>query len=74
MEVVHIDMVGSESPCRAELLSLFFQVHPRWRFFIIIFIKNHHIDLNWLYRQIPPTGILIPLFRNSDTLYLAVYL
>ena len=35
--------VGSESPCRAELPSadlhsLFFQIHPRWRFSINIFL------------------------------------
>ena len=40
--------VGSESPCRvelpsADLHSLFFQIHPRWRFFINIFyLKSSH--------------------------------
>ena len=41
--------VGSESPCPAELkstdlYSLFFQYHPRWKFFINNFYQNHHID------------------------------
>ena len=42
--------VGSESPCRAELPSadlhsLFFQIYPRWRFFINIFylISSHRL-------------------------------
>ena len=40
--------VGSESTCRAELpsadlLSLFYQIHPRWRSFTKIFyLKSSH--------------------------------
>ena len=49
MEVVHIDILtwsGLKAPAElpsADLHSLFFQIHPRWRFFIIIFyLKSSH--------------------------------
>ena len=63
----------SESPCRAglpsaDLHSLFFQIHPRWRFFINIFyLKSSH-------RLKSISGTIIIIVNNNDFDFIAILL
>ena len=65
--------VGSESPCRAELPSadlhsLFFQIHPRWRFFInILYLKSSH-------RLKSISGTIIIIANNNNFDFIAILL
>ena len=59
--------VGSESPCRAELPSaylhsLFFQIHPRRRFFI----NNFYLISSHRLKSISGTTIIIVNNNNFD--------
>ena len=47
-------LVGSELPS-ADLYSLFFQIHPRWRFFI----NNFYLKLSHRLKSISGTIIII---------------
>ena len=66
--------VGSESPCRAELPSadlhsLFFQIHPRWRFFInILYLKSSSQRLKSI------SGTIIILIDNNNFDLIAILL
>ena len=61
------DSVGSESPCRAELSSadlhsLFFQIHPRCRFFL----NNSYLISSHRLKSIRGTMIIIVNNNNFD--------
>ena len=65
--------VGSESPCRAELPSadlhsLFFQIHPWWRFFINIF----YLKLSHRLKSI--SGTIIIIVNNNNLDFIAILL
>ena len=67
--------VGSESPCRAELSSadldlnsLFFQIHPQWRFFI----NNFYLKSSHRLKSI--IGTIIILVNNNNFDFIAILL
>ena len=66
-------MVGSESPCGAELPSadlhsLFFQIHPRWRFFI----NNFYLISSHRLKSI--SGTIIIIVNNNNFDFIAILL
>ena len=65
--------VGSESPFRAELPSadlhsLFFQIHPRWRFFI----NNFYLISSHRLKSI--SGTIIIIVNNNNFDFIAILL
>ena len=66
--------VRSESPCSAELPSadlhsLFFQIHPRWRFFI----NNFYLKSSHRLKSISGTIIII-IVNNNKFDFIAILL
>ena len=66
-------MAGSESPCRAELPSadlhsLFFQIHPRWRSFTNIFYLKSSQRLKSI------SGTIIIIVNNNNFDFIAILL